>query len=339
MKLSDIQPNVHYASIQTADDSENAHNDTIPCCVLGELFQYGFYAEARYRIVTTPDANYGAVAGPWSAFWQSGQGLSPFTNRAGTSIEIDHPEQHGELMFVYDHSGIVGPILDWGAIDWYDGSAGACFGSTLAPGGSRCGQTPQLEDPRQYHTFGVRVTTDGSTGIAYCSYVDGVQSLCASATANNAAQYAEKKYFILFMGIACYGGGLDTTCTNIPITSWYSCGSPVGSQICLSTNGTEIPHTNSSWASSISGVSGCSSCNGSWFLLPFTNGTGGTDYFILQGADDATDATPPWPGGTPTGGTVNALSQVDMYIDHVRVWTCSAWQSGPCKTSLGTGSP
>ena len=37
-------------------------------------------------------------------------------------------------------------------------------------------------------------------------------------------------------------------------------------------------------------------------------------------------------GGTPTDETVNALNQVDMYIDYIKVWTCSDWQAGPCKT-------
>jgi hypothetical protein len=226
-------------------------------------------------------------------------------------------------------------------INWYDGSGAPCFGSTRAPGGSRCAQVLEVEDPRQYHTFGVRVTTDGSTGIAYCSYADGVQSLCASGAFNNSAQYAEKKYPIIFAGIECYPKSEGViNCLNIPITSWYSCGSPTpGSAICLSAGGAAINNSNGNWASSISGVSGCPSCNASWFLVPFANGSGGTDYFLSSNVNDPTYTTPPWPGGTITGGTVNALSQVDMYIDHVSVWTCSTWQSAPCNTPLDMGSP
>jgi hypothetical protein len=339
MHLSDVLlGSLQYASIQTADDAEMRHGT--PCCVLGELFPYGYYMEARYRVLTAPDADHGATAGVWTAFWQYGQGLSPYTSHNG--VEIDHPEQHGELMWNYAPSApTIGPELDWGVINWaHLGDGAPCFGSARAPGKSRCGQVVQAEDPRQYHTFGVRVTTDGSNGAQYCSYFDGTQSLCATGVFTiDTAQYAELKYPILFAGIECYdtvNSEGDLACLNISITSWYSCVSPapVGA-VCLSAGGAAFDNGSGSWASSISGVTGCSGCNGSWFLMPFSNGTGGTDYYIQSGTNDPTYTRPSWPGGSPTGGTINALSQVDMYIDHVRVWTCSNWASGPCNTAVG----
>jgi hypothetical protein len=340
MHLSDvILGSRAYASIQTADDAE-MHQHGTPCCVLGELFPYGFYMEARYRVLTTPDADHGATAGVWTAFWQAGQGLSPYTGHE--TVEIDHPEQHGELRYNYSPGQKVGPLLDWGVINWYDSSGAPCFGSPPPGyGGTQCAGFLQNEDPRQYHTFGVRVTTDGSSGIAYCSYADGVQGYCASGAFNNSAQYAEKKYPIIFAGIACYPQSEGViSCLNIPITSWYSCVSPApAGAICLSASGAVIDNSSGNWISSISGVTGCPSCNGSWVLLPFTNSTSGTDYYIYSNANDPTYTRPSWPGGTPTGGTINALSQVDMYIDHVSVWTCSTWQSGPCNTPLDTGLP
>jgi hypothetical protein len=332
-KLNDLATGLNYATIQTADDSENAANSSVPCCVMGELFPYGFYMEARYRIITTPDADHGVTGGVWSAFWQGGQGLSPFTNPHGTTIEIDHPEQHSELMYNFPGKGIAGPGIEWGVINWYDGSGGGYFSGGSVP------QWAQLEDPRQYHTFGVRVTTDGSSGLAHCSYFDGSQIGCNAAAVKNPDQYAEKKYPILFIGISCYWPGqVSVGCLNIPIASWYSCGQPSGSLICIHP-AQPLVRQSDGLAVSTSGVAGCDLCNGSWFMYPFNNGNGGTDYYIRQSANDPTAAQPPWPGGTPNGGTINALNQVDMYIDHVRVWTCSAWQSGPCKTSLDTGSP
>jgi hypothetical protein len=128
-KLSDLKPGSNYATIQTAGDSENAGNNSIPCCVVGELFPYGFYTETRYRIITNPDAD---------------------------------------------------------------------------------------------HTFGVLVTTDGSSGLAYCSYRDGMQVGGNTGIVNNPDQYTEKKYPIIFVGISCYWPGqVSTSCLNVPIAKWY----------------------------------------------------------------------------------------------------------------------
>jgi len=298
-----------YTTIQTVDDQGSPPN---ACCVLGELFPYGFYMEATYRVATTPAVPLNAIGGTWWGFWQGGQGLAPYTNPHVT-IEIDHPEQHGELFGTC--CGNYGPDSDWAVLNWSGAGGGGYFPSDAYLNGY---------DTTAYHTYGVKVTTDGSSGLVVCSYVDNNQKGCNTFTSSNAAQYAERKYPILFAGLACYapGSGLTSTCINRPISSIYQCN---GNNVCIHFSSTFPANANP--IINISGVTGASGINGSWQTQSWSSGT---DWLLLWAANDPSESSRPIFNGTPTGGTANALSQIDLLVQSVRVWTCASWQSGPC---------
>jgi hypothetical protein len=284
----------HYTTIQTADDSSSPPN---PCCVLGESFPSNYYAEAIYRVTNTPNVSNTAMGGLSWAFWQLGQGLSPYTNPHGTTVEVDHPEQHGEQP----------QSLYWSELNWLPGSPGGGYfpGSDVAGG----------FDPTAYHTFGVRSTTDGSNNLALCSYLDGVQRGC-TIFGLSSGQATERKYFILSAGYnyQC------SYCISIQISRIYPCNR---NNFCISpaSKVTNAPQ----FQVNISGVTGSSNINGSWPAVPLDVGND----FILDGSMFK---------GTPTGGIIN-LTQFDLLIDSVRVWSCSSWATGPCYTKLLTGSP
>jgi hypothetical protein len=319
---SDLASGAHYTTIQSVDDSAS------PCCTMGELFPYGFYMETKYRIVNTPSVPLGGTGGVWWAFWQGGQGLSPFTNPHGTNVEIDHPEQHGEL-FASSPSQ-AGPMFDWAVINWNDGS-GSKF---IPPSGF---DYQNNFDVTAYHTYGVRVTTDGSSGLATCSYIDSTLRNCVTSVFNNAAQYAERKYMILFAGIACYDpgfGSLTAGCVNVPINSIYQCN---GTFVCIHFS-SALPE-NFNPVLNVSGVTGATGINGSWQTQAWSGwSNGATDWILLWPTGDVRH-TPSNFNGTPTGGTINPVSQVDLFIDSVRVWGCANWATQTCTTALLTGAP
>jgi hypothetical protein len=124
----------HYTTIQTTDDSQASR--TNPCCVEGVMFPSNYYAEAVYRVATTPFVPGMRIGGTWYGFWHAGQGVNPAGSRWNT-LEVDHPEQHGE------DPGLLG----WASLDWAFRKGGGYFPY------SDFDETP---DWGAYHTFGVR---------------------------------------------------------------------------------------------------------------------------------------------------------------------------------------
>lgn len=300
---SDIAAGRHYTTIQTVDDSTSPPN---PCCVMGELFPSNYYMEATYRIQNTPAVANQHIGGLWWAFWQGGQGLSPFTSPHAT-VEVDHPEQHGEWP----------ELLDWAMLNWYTGSGGGYFPPSDIYAGL---------DATAYHTYGVRSTADGSGSIALCSYVDGVQRSCNTFSLAS-GQSAERKYPILFVGYQCYYfPSVSSNCINIPISSIYSCN---GGNFCVHAASTVTEQNFWPVQMNISGVTGASNINGSWPATAVSWLNGATDW-ILTGSTF---------NGAPTGGTINATSQVNLLIQSVRVWSCANWAGDPCYTTVLNGSP
>jgi hypothetical protein len=301
---SDIADGRHYTAIQTEDDS------TIPP-TKGVGFPYSFYMEATYRIQNTPAVPFIHMGGAWWAFWQAGEGVYPSGGRWNT-MEIDHPEQHGEWP----------EIMDWCAINWATSSSSYFnysdpYGTLIADG----------VDFTQYHTFGVLVTTDGSTGWSVCGYLDNVNLACNWSTVGLtdllAPEYYEPKFPILFAGFRCYFFPfVSSNCVNIPISTIYNC----NGQVCVHAD-TAITEQNfwPVWMS-ISGVTGMGAdgVNGQWQVTPVSWNNGATDW-VLTGSTFA---------GTPTGGTINPTSQLDLFVQSVHVWTCANAGTSPCFVSL-----
>ncbi len=287
---SDVGSSRHYTSIQTVDDSGS-------CCVHGVTFPTNGYWEATFRVRNTPAVPKMYIGGTWWGFWQAGEGTPP-GSRTPTE-EIDHSENHGEWP----------EMMSWAVLNWYRG---------LASGG---GYFPYLDvatglDSTAYHTYGVRTRTT-ATQIEACSYIDNAQRGCNTFPIDP-GQSTERKFPILFVGIHCYYfPSLSANCVNKPIASTYSCD---GGKFCVHF-ATKVEEQNF-WPvqMNISGVTGASNINGSWQASPISWSNGATDW-ILNGTSF---------NGSPTGGTANATSQVDMLIQSVRIWSCASWQTTYC---------
>jgi hypothetical protein len=291
-------PNRLFTTIQTVDDS------VLPP-VLGIMFPSNYYAEATYRIKTTPPVPKAHIGGVWWAFWQGGEGVDPPGTRWNT-VEVDHPEQHGEWP----------ELLDWALLNYDTGTGGYFPYSDVASG----------LDATAYHTYGVRSTTDGVNGLALCSYVDGVQHDCSTFILHT-EQYAERKFLILFVGLRCYYfPSVSANCVNIPISSIYNCNN---NNFCVHTASPVTEQNFWPVQMNISGVTGASNINDSWSATPVSWFNGATDW-ILTGSTF---------NGTPTGGTINYTTQIDLLIDSVRVWSCSNWATETCYTTVRTEAP
>ena len=117
-------------------------------------YPLGAYYEAKFRVSRN---EYAAFA----AFWAVGG----YYHGAPSGAEFDFIELYGD----YYHSGGQ-PGWDNNTHNWPNG--GACCGafiSGLAPGGF---------DITQYHIYGMRITTDGSSAIEMCGYIDNMFQGC-----------------------------------------------------------------------------------------------------------------------------------------------------------------
>jgi hypothetical protein len=162
---------------------------TAPGPVYPPTFPNGYY-EATFRVQSTPDVTSGGheVAGNYHAFWMI------FSNPSGNGFEGDAMEDFQ----VY----------------------GGCPGSTLhhwvnanfiGPGTSGIYQAPCSYDPRQYHTWGLRRTSDGNNS-AFCSYLDGQFVGCVTIN-NDSFSASERWDAILWNGIFCTSNS-DTSCAG-----------------------------------------------------------------------------------------------------------------------------
>lgn len=283
---------VHYTTIQTVNDLTQGPPN---CCMHGVVFPSNYYMEATYRVENTPNIPFNRMTGLWWAFWQGGEGTPPGSR---DTLEVDHPEQHGE------DPGEIGDNV----INWHIGG-GEGF---PAPYGPRADTT----DFTKYQTWGVRSVTSGDN-ITFCGYLNNNDTGC-NTYALGAGQSTERKFMILFVGLQCFyfgptGGAVTHDCINKPV-SLYQC----GTEICVQSPTDilrRIDHDYYFYLANVTG--GTNNPNGSW---PASS-TGDLKNWRLVGSQ--------W-GGPYSSGLVNPTQGVDMKIQNVRVWSCSSWQSTNC---------
>jgi hypothetical protein len=282
---------IHYTTIQTVDDITQPEPN---CCQHGVVFPSNYYMEATYKIKNTPFVPFNRMSGIWWGFWQGGEGVPPGSR--WPTLEVDHPEQHGE-----DPGEIGDNVLNWKI------GGGEAF---PPPWGPRADST----DFTQYHTFGVRSQVTGSNSLFICGYIDNQATGCNSYPNLADGQVAERKYMILFVGLQCFasGGVVTAECINKTVVPWQC-----GSEICVWSTTDIIRRTDHDYFFHLSGVTGGgNNPNGSWPAA----GIDARNWRLVGSS---------WAGGY-SNGTVNVTQGVDLMIQNVRVWSCSSWQSTNC---------
>lgn len=279
---------VHYTTMQTVDDITQGPPN---CCMHGVTFPSNYYMEATYRVENTPHVPFNRMSGLWWAFWQGGEGIPPGSRFP--TLEVDHPEQHGE-----DPGEIGDNVINWKI------GGGSAF---PPPWGPRADST----DFSQYHTFGVRSVVSGDN-LNICGYIDNQATGCNDY--NYPGQTAERKYMILFVGMQCfYFGSVTDQCLNVPVTL-YQC----GSEICVQSATDILRRTDHDYYFYLTGVSGGGNNPNTSWPGSFID----SKHWRLAGSSWA---------GPYSGGTLNPTSGVDMLVKDVRVWVgCSAWQTTNC---------
>jgi hypothetical protein len=160
-------------------------------------------------------------------------------------------------------------------------------------------------DYTQYHKYGYRWTQGGNV----CMYLDDVKMGCATVDASTEYQ---RNYILLSLQFGCQWQAGNRACINLPITGVADNG--LG-QVRLTVGSTAGFQT---WeTATISGVNDVSGANGS-YVLTVIDGT----HLDLTGSKFS---------GTYTGGgTVNVLSEADMFVRSVRVWSCADDAANAC---------
>jgi hypothetical protein len=151
------------------------------------------YYEIVYRVApTVPDPN----SSPLTAFWTWGTDSA----RGGSGpIEWDFIETYGSNFGAYDAG-----IHNHGNSDL--GTQFVFQGTSSFPAGY---------DPTQYHTYAMRITSDGSTQMSACSYVDGTLIACANPQAVR-AEFNQRNFIIVWNGA---GGQPVTQKTDMYVKS------------------------------------------------------------------------------------------------------------------------
>ncbi len=228
-----------------------------------------------------------------------------------------------------------GQQLGW-ELDFLDSfmKYNGCFsGGVVNYTGGTTSQTTYAPNPcpnytaNQYHTVGMRVTGDGTSQAAFCSYFDGVQVGTCQTWPYQGDEAVQRHPLILWQGIACGPGGPipDQSCVNTSITAVYNSGGKIAIQTAAAVNYAKCNLMN------ISGVGGIGAANGLHSACSKSGNTSDTDW-ILQDTS--------WPGGSYTvGGTVNPLTRTDMLVKSVRVWSCGMWQTTMCNGTPLTATP
>ena len=149
------------------------------------------YYEITYRITPTLDKSYTAL---WTWSQRSAKG-------GPGPIEWDFIETYGTWLGGYDAA-----IHTWAHNS----------GSYVWQG------TNNLQvgyDPTQYHTYAGRVTSDGSTQISICSYVDGNLIKCKSVDAPVSTDFTNRNALIVGNGTCCGTGANPSGETTMYIKS------------------------------------------------------------------------------------------------------------------------
>jgi hypothetical protein len=160
-------------------------------------------------------------------------------------------------------------------------------------------------DYTQYHKYGYLWTHAGNV----CMYLDDVKMGCA--TVDNSTEY-QRNYMLLSLQFGCKWQAGNRACINIPITGVSDDGS---GQVRLTVGSTAGFQT---WeAATVSGVNGVPGANAS-YVLTVVDGA----HLDLRGSK--------FSGTYAGGGTVNALSEANMYVKSVRVWSCADDAASAC---------
>jgi hypothetical protein len=160
-------------------------------------------------------------------------------------------------------------------------------------------------DYTQYHKYGYLWTHGGNV----CMYLDDVKMGCS--TVDSSTEY-QRNYILLSLQFGCRWQAGNRTCINVPITGVDDNGS---GQVRLTVGSTAGFQT---WeAATISSVNGVPGANES-YVLTVVDGT----HLDLMGST--------FSGGYAGGGTVNALSEANMYVRSVRVWSCADDAANAC---------
>jgi hypothetical protein len=154
------------------------------------------YYEIVYRVTPTVANNTGA---PLTAFWTWGTASA----RGGSGpIEWDFVETYGLNFGQYDAG-----IHNWG------NNAGLPYlwqGTSSLPSGY---------DPTQYHTYAGRLTSDGSTLMSACSYVDNTLIACVNPQAAG-AEFNQRNFLIVNNGMSNATATLQTDMYVKSIRVW-----------------------------------------------------------------------------------------------------------------------
>lgn len=145
----------------------------------GVNFPITGYFEATYRITPTiaDSTNY-----PLSSYWSWG-----FNTDANGPIEIDGIETYGSNFGSFDAA-----THQWAAGNNPPGSGYLWQGTGSLPSGTNY-------DPTQYTVYAWRVTSNGSSAMQVCAYVNNVFVACRSP-APTSAQYNQRQFDILGNG-------------------------------------------------------------------------------------------------------------------------------------------
>lgn len=157
-------------------------------------------------------------------------------------------------------------------------------------------------DYTQYHKYGYLWVGGGQFQQGWvCMYLDDVQKGCARV--NAPAEY-QRHFLILSLQMGCRWLYADRSCINVPITGVSKSSSGLVRLSVPSTAGFLTLDT-----ATVSGVGGVPGANGA-FPVTVVDGT----HLDLENSV--------YSGAYTGGGKVNALSEANMYVKSVRVWSC-----------------
>jgi hypothetical protein len=318
-------------AISTLNTNESCSVANPGCTVTGTDFGAAYY-EAVFRVQTTPATTASApttsgflVGGLWYDFFTW---WTNFYSGDNNGVEYDVVEDHGDQPL-----WVEGDCINWGTSKV---GCGYAWGGTAPIAGF---------DFTQYHTYGMRITSDGSTATEMCGYLDNNFMGCVNANATG-TEFTNRIYPMLNIGWGCNYQNGQGNCQGAQITNVYPCTGSDAPQICITVNTSSsygsplfnqasyLQYPASGNLASISGVQGITSANGVWYLhLTSEESISDNVNQVLVGST--------WPGGVYTAGTglVNAYTEEDMFVKSIRVWSCASWQTSFCNGKVLTGAP
>jgi len=210
------------ATISLEWPAYSPYSGSNPCSITGwaaGCLPNEMYAEWRFRIDHAGwDQNFTAGLGTHVATWAMGRGRTQPTGGGFDPTywtEIDYMEMVGNSGTTNSPQCTVAPCVDGGMIAQGTGLGGP--------------QTWETLDISQWHTFGVLVTSDESTAIWKCTYIDGVLNVPCTALTTASGQLPSSHQYtqhdnVLSLAYLGTGAGAPPF-YNIrpvnPIRGWY----------------------------------------------------------------------------------------------------------------------